>query len=81
MANYRHHPERSYGIEIRDGWSEDDYIANARGFTTTADFLEYRDATPERQAEIRDRSNRGTTSATDDGDLMRYAAFLNLKAK
>jgi hypothetical protein len=80
MANYQHHPERSYGIEIRDGWSEDDYIANARGFTTTADFIEYRSATPERQAEIRDRSNRGKTSATD-GDLMRYTTFLSLKAK
>ena len=81
MADYQHHPEPTYGIELRySGWTSDDYIAQARGFRSTDEFLEYRDATPERKAEI--RSNRGNnTSATDDGDLMRYAAYLNLKAK
>lgn len=79
---YQHHPDRTYGLELRDGWTAEDYIAQARGFSSTAEFLEYRSATPERQAEIRDRSNRGNkTSATDDGDLMRYTAFLSLKAK
>lgn len=47
-----HHPEPSYGIELRDGLTEDDYIAQARGFGTTAEWLEFRDASPTRRNEI-----------------------------
>lgn len=81
MADYRHHPDVSYGIEIRDGWSESDYIAQARGFSSTAEFLEYRDASAERQEEMRRNRDKHVSANADDGDLMRYAAYLNLKAK
>ena len=83
MSNYQHQPDATYGIELRDNWSVEDYVAQSRGFRSTAEFLEYRDASPARQAEM--RANRDKTTATndvaDEGEPMRFAALLNLKAK
>jgi hypothetical protein len=77
MADYQHHPDYSYGIEVRDGWTAEDYIAQARGFRSTAEFLEYRDASPERQKEIRRNRDRHNNNI-DDGDILRYAAYLRI---
>jgi hypothetical protein len=82
MADYQHHPDSFYGIEIRDGWATEDYIAQARHFRSTAEFIQYRDASASRQAEIRaNRDNHRVADATDEGEPMRFAALLNLKAK
>jgi hypothetical protein len=77
MAEYQHYPDPSYGIELRDnGWTTDDYIAQARGFRSTAEFREYRDADSDRKAEIiRDRKS-GKPVNSDDGDLFRYVELL-----
>jgi hypothetical protein len=80
MAEYQHHPEPTYGIEIRDGWTEDDYIAQARGFSSTAEFRQYRDAPQERREEMREaRESRDNNGADDsDEDLGRYAELLKV---
>jgi hypothetical protein len=33
MTNYQVHPDVYYGVELRDGGSIDDYVAQARGFS------------------------------------------------
>jgi hypothetical protein len=76
VNDYQHQPDDTYGIELRDSnWSVDDYIAQARGFRSTSDFIEYRDASPSRQAEIRaNRDNHSVNDATDESDLTRRLA-------
>lgn len=78
--NYRHHPDYGYGygIEIRDGWQEDDYIAQARRFRSTREFIEYRDAEPERQADM--RRNRDARDKRDESneDLHRFVRLAGL---
>jgi protein involved in polysaccharide export with SLBB domain len=66
MVNYVVHPDCYYGIELRAGESVDDYIATARGFNTTAEFREYRDATPTRKAEIREQRDKSADSSDED---------------
>ena len=80
MADYQHAPDTpyGYGIEIRDNWSVDDYIAQARGFRSTREFIEYRDADDERRADM--RRNRDSRDNRDENneDLRRYADFLKV---
>lgn len=77
MTNYQVHPEPfHYGVELRAGESVDDYIATARGFRSAADWCEYRDATPRRQAAI--RRDRDNSSADSDDDRRRQLEFLRI---
>jgi hypothetical protein len=78
MNSYQIHPDSYYGVEIRDGQSVDDYIAKARGFSSTAEFREYRDSSPERQAEMRNRRNRDNSADSDD-DRRRALEFLRIE--
>ncbi len=64
--SYTFHPDPVYGVEFRDGLTEDDYIAQARGFRSTRDWLEYRDAAPARQAEIRRERERRDSADCDE---------------
>ncbi len=68
MANYQVHPDSFSSIELRDGESIDDYIAIARGFSSTAEFREFRDGSPERRAKMRQNRNRDNNSADSDED-------------
>jgi hypothetical protein len=78
MAEYQHHPDYGYGVEIRDGWTEDDYIAQARRFRSTREFIEYRDAEPERQADMRrDRDSREKREDNSE-DLYRFVRLAGL---
>ena len=70
MTNYTVHPAPFSSIELRDGESIDDCIAKARRFSGTAEFREYRDASPERREAMQHR-NRDNKSA-DDGDCDRH---------
>ena len=80
MADYQHYPDTpyGYGIEIRDGWTTDDYIAQARGFRSTREFTEYRDADEERRTELRRNKGARDNRTESNEDLCRYAAFLRL---
>jgi hypothetical protein len=77
--NYQVHPE-TYGIELRDGMSVDDYIAQARGFSSTAEFREYRDAPPERRAEMRRQRDNNSTDCSDE-DRRRTLEFLRIASE
>jgi hypothetical protein len=77
MNDYTVHPD-SYGIEIRDGQSIDDYIAKARKFNSVEEWREFRDANPARREAMQHR-NRDTTSA-NDGDCDRRRTLELLKA-
>jgi hypothetical protein len=70
MTNYQVHPDSFSSIELRDGESIDDYIAKARRFGSTAEFREFRDASPERRKAMQ-RRNQGNDSATSDDDIDR----------
>ena len=72
--NYQVHPDY-YGIEFRGGLSVDDYIAQARGFGSTAEFREYRDASPERRAEMRRQRDNDDCG---DEDRRRTLDFLRI---
>jgi hypothetical protein len=79
VNTYQHQPDSTYGIELRGNESVDDYIANARRFRSTAEFIEYRDASASRKAEI--RANRDNHSVADDAhkdDLLRRLAVLKV---
>ena len=76
MTDYQVHPDSHYGIELRDGQDLDSYIAKARGFRSTAEFIEYRDASPKRQAKM--RRERDNSSTDSDGDRRRTLDFLRL---
>lgn len=77
MTNYQVHPDSFSSIELRDGESIDDYIAKARRFSSTAEFREYRDGSPERRKEMRKDRNRDNNSAdSDDDDRRRTLDFL-----
>jgi hypothetical protein len=53
------------------------YIAKARGFSSTAEFREFRDASPKRRKEM--RRERDNDSADSDGDdRRRTLEFLRL---
>jgi hypothetical protein len=67
--NYVTHPDCYYGVELRDGMDVNDYIAQARGFSSTAQFIEYRDAPPERRAEMRRQRDNNDNG---DDDRRRY---------
>jgi hypothetical protein len=78
MNDYQIHPE-TYGIEVRDGQSVDDYIAKARGFSSTAEFREYRSASPERKTELRrQRDNNTSVDSDDDSDRRRQLELLRI---
>jgi hypothetical protein len=67
MDEYEVHPDSVYGVEMRSDRSIDDYIATARGFTSTAEFREFRDGSPSRREEIRRaRARHAKTNTTDD---------------
>jgi hypothetical protein len=76
-TEYVHHPEPSCVIEFRDdGITSDDYIARARGFSSTAEFREYRCASERRREEMRaDRDSRDD-GADDNRDLVRVVELL-----
>lgn len=74
MVNYQVHPD-TYGIEIRDGQSVEDYISVARRFRSTAEFREFRDAGPERRKEMR-RSRDNNSAEDGDDDRRRTLEFL-----
>lgn len=85
MKDYTYHPyPGDYGLELRDGWAVDDYIAQARGFRSTAEFREFRDSTSERQAEIirAEKSRKSRDELTDDlpsdEDMRLYADYLRI---
>jgi hypothetical protein len=80
MADYQHYPDTpyGYGIEIRNGWTEDDYIAQARRFRSTRDFIEYRDADEEHRADMRSNRDARDNREDDNEDLRRYAEFLKV---
>ncbi len=78
MADYQHHPDYGYGIEIRDGWQVDDYIAQARGFSSTAEFRDYRDADEERQSDIRRNRDARDKRDEDNEDLYRFVKLAGL---
>jgi hypothetical protein len=78
MADYQHHPDYSYGIELRDGWTEDDYIAQARRFRSTAEFREYRDADGERQADMRRNRDSRDKREGNNEDLRRFVTLAGL---
>jgi hypothetical protein len=80
MKDYQTHPDPScYGIELRGGETVDDYIAKARGFNSTAEFREFRDASPERRKAImrRDRDN-SVDSDDEDSDRRRQLELLRI---
>ena len=75
--NYQVHPDSFSSIEIRDGESIDDYIAKARRFTSTAEFREYRDGSPERRKAMRrNRDNPDRADSDDDSDRRRTLDLL-----
>jgi len=78
MAEYQHHPDYGYGLELRDGYTTEDYIAQARGFRSTAEFREYRDADEERRADM--RRNRDARDKREDNneDLHRFVRLAGL---
>jgi hypothetical protein len=76
MTNYQVHPDSLYGVELRDGLSVDDYIAKARGFHSTAQLIEYRDASPKRRKEM--RRERDNNADDGDEDRRRTLDFLRL---
>ena len=78
MTEYQHHPDYGYGIELRDGITADDYIAQARGFRSTAEFREYRDADPERQADMRRNRDSRDKRDEDNEDLYRFVKLAGL---
>jgi len=73
--NYEVQPAPCYGIELRQGESADDYIAKARGFGSTAEFREYRDASPARREQMRNARDRRNAKTNDD-DRKRYVELL-----
>jgi hypothetical protein len=75
--DYQIHPDSHYGIELRDGDDIDSYVARARGFSSTAEFREYRSASLERKAELRRARERDNNSADSD-DRRRAYEFLRL---
>jgi hypothetical protein len=76
--NYQVQPDPYYGIELRQGESADDYIAKARGFSSTAEFREYRDASPARREEMRNARDRRNADTNDDG-RKRYVELLKAR--
>ena len=66
MTNYQVHPDVHYGVELRDGGSIDDYVAQARGFKSTAQFIEYRDASSEHREEMGRQRDKNSTDGDDD---------------
>ena len=79
MNDYQVHPD-TYGIEIRDGQSIDDYIAVARGFASTAEWREFRDGSPERRKALRrTRDNTSADSDHKDSDRRRELELLRIK--
>lgn len=77
MSDYETRPIPFDGIELRDGESIDDYIAKARGFGSTAEFREFRDASPERRTEMR-RERDNNADCDGDDDRRRTFEFLRL---
>ena len=78
MRKHEFHPDPGYGVELRDGLTEDDYAANARGFRSTAEFRDYYDADESHRAEMRSNRNARDNRPESNEDLCRYAAFLRL---
>lgn len=76
MTDYQVHPETTYGIELRGDLSVADYIAAARKFSSTDQFVEYRDASPKRQAEM--RRQRDNNADSSDDDRRRTLEFLRI---
>ena len=66
MTEFQVHPDSVYGIELRSDRSIDDYIATARGFSSTAEFREFRDGSPSRREEIRRARARHAKTNEDD---------------
>ena len=66
MTNYQVHPDVYYGVELRDGGSIDDYVAQVRGFKSTAQFIEYRDASSEHREEMGRQRDKNSTDGDDD---------------
>lgn len=60
---YRYYPDDENRSKV-----EDRYIAKARGFASVDDWIEFRDATPERRSEIvRERETRKRDHSTTRG--------------
>jgi hypothetical protein len=79
MRKHEFHPDSGYGIEIRDGFTTDDYIANARGFSSTAEFRAYRDADEETRSDIRrNRNSRDKRPDDNTEDLHRFVQLARL---
>ena len=75
MSDYETRPIPFDAIELRDGESIDDYIAKARGFSSTGSWIEYRDAEPARKAAMR-RELDNDDDADSDDDRRRALEFL-----
>jgi hypothetical protein len=77
MHDYQTHPD-TYGIEIRDGQSVDDYISVARGFRSVAEWREYRDGSPARKTELRRSRDNHSADSDEDSDRRRTLELLRI---
>ena len=76
MSDYETRPIPFDSIELRDGECIDDYIAKARGFSSTAEFREFRDASPERRKAMMRSERDNDDDADSDDDRRRALEFL-----
>jgi hypothetical protein len=77
MTDYTVHPDSFSSIELRADEDIDSYISKARGFSSVAEFREFRDANPQRRKEMRkDRDRDNTRVDSDDCDRRRTLELL-----
>jgi hypothetical protein len=82
MNDYQTHPDPScYGIELRGSETVDDYIAKARRFASTAEFREYRDASPERRKAMQHGDRDNNADSDDDSDRRRTLELLRISSE
>jgi hypothetical protein len=76
--DYQIHPDSHYGIELRAGESTDDYISRARGFSSTAEFREYRSASQEQRKAMRRSRDNHSADSDEDSDRRRTLELLRI---